>query len=148
MRAIKYIVVHCSGGTQDATVEAIKKYWKKIGWRRVGYHYIFDAEGVETQLSSIAYATNGVAGYNSNSIHVCYIGGIGKDGKTTDNRTEAQKKAMLIRITALKKMFPNAQIVGHRDFSPDKDKDGVVEKHEWVKACPCFDAKTEYANVR
>jgi N-acetylmuramoyl-L-alanine amidase len=35
-------------------------------------------------------------------------------------------------------------VVGHRDLSPDLDHDGVVEPHEWVKQCPCFDAIPEY----
>jgi N-acetylmuramoyl-L-alanine amidase len=143
MREIKHIVVHCSGGTQDATVDAIKKYWKKIGWKNVGYHFIIDKNGIETQLQSIVYPTNGVKGYNENSIHICYIGGVDKFGKPVDNRTDAQKGKLRIRIHDLITKFPKAMVLGHRDLSPDKDKDGVVEKHEWVKYCPCFDVKTE-----
>jgi N-acetyl-anhydromuramyl-L-alanine amidase AmpD len=35
-------------------------------------------------------------------------------------------------------------VLGHRDLSPDRDHDGVVEPFEWVKVCPCFDAAPEY----
>ena len=35
--------------------------------------------------------------------------------------------------------YPNAEVLGHRDLSPDLDKDGIVEPYEWVKSCPCFD---------
>jgi N-acetylmuramoyl-L-alanine amidase len=38
-------------------------------------------------------------------------------------------------------------VVGHRDLSPDLDKDGLVEPHEWMKQCPCFDAVPEYAHL-
>lgn len=31
------------------------------------------------------------------------------------------------------------RVCGHRDLSPDKDGDGVVEPHEWLKTCPSFD---------
>jgi N-acetylmuramoyl-L-alanine amidase len=148
MRDIKYIVVHCSGGNQRATVEGIKAHWRKIGWTRVGYHFIIDPRGVETQLSNIANVTNGVRGHNQNSIHVCYIGGVDKFLKSLDNRTDAQKSKLVERLTALKKQFPKAKIVGHRDLSPDKDKDGVVERHEWVKMCPSFDAKAEYSKIK
>jgi N-acetyl-anhydromuramyl-L-alanine amidase AmpD len=48
-----------------------------------------------------------------------------------------------MRVNDLKMQFPKAVVLGHRDLSPDKDGDGVVEKHEWVKACPCFDVKTQ-----
>ena len=44
--------------------------------------------------------------------------------------------------------YPGAQVVGHRDLSPDKDGDGVVERHEWLKDCPCFDVPAWWASVR
>ena len=37
--------------------------------------------------------------------------------------------------------YPKATVLGHRDLSPDRDGDGIVEPHEWRKACPCFDAR-------
>lgn len=136
MRSIKYIVVHCSATTQDAKVESIKRYWKeKMGWRNPGYHYIIDKDGNETQLLTIAQPSNGVKGYNNHSIHVCYIGGIDKQGHPQDNRTPAQKEQLLKRISALKRMFVDATILGHRDF------DGVK------KACPSFDAREEYKHL-
>jgi N-acetyl-anhydromuramyl-L-alanine amidase AmpD len=42
----------------------------------------------------------------------------------------------------LERAYPMAQILGHRDLSPDIDGDGVVEEHEWLKDCPCFDVYT------
>ena len=44
-------------------------------------------------------------------------------------------------------IYPDAEICGHRDLYPDKDCDGVVEPHEWIKMCPCFDAKKEYRMI-
>ena len=149
MRNITHIVVHCSATPQTSTVQSIRNYWTKVlKWSRPGYHYIIDANGVEAHLSEIAHPTNGVAGRNATSIHVCYIGGVDAKGKPIDNRTEAQKRALLTRLVALKKMFPNAQIVGHRDLSPDRNKNGVIEVREWVKSCPCFDAIPEYRGVK
>lgn len=46
---------------------------------------------------------------------------------------EPQKKTLLTLVRTLKGRYPHAQVVGHRDCAP--------------KACPCFDAKTEYKNV-
>jgi N-acetyl-anhydromuramyl-L-alanine amidase AmpD len=53
-------------------------------------------------------------------------------------------------LTILKKKQPDVKvrIVGHRDLSPDLDKDGVVEPHEWVKLCPCFNAEPEYKGIK
>src|SRR5690606_39171735 len=36
--------------------------------------------------------------------------------------------------------YPQARICGHRDLSPDRNRDGVIGPQEHIKACPCFDA--------
>ena len=136
MRTITHIVVHCSATGQDAKVEAIQRYWKQnLGWKSPGYHYIIEADGKETQLLTIAQPSNGVKGFNKSIINVCYIGGVNKLGKAADNRTDAQKRQLLTRLKALKTMFPNAIIQGHKDFP------------NVAKACPSFDAKSEYKNI-
>jgi N-acetylmuramoyl-L-alanine amidase len=136
MRTITHIVVHCSATGQDAKVEAIQRYWKQnLGWKSPGYHYIIEADGKETQLLTIAQPSNGVKGWNKSIINICYIGGVDKLGKPTDNRTDAQKRQLMTRLKALKTMFPNAIIQGHKDFP------------NVAKACPSFDAKTEYKNI-
>jgi N-acetylmuramoyl-L-alanine amidase len=136
MRTITHIVVHCSATGQDAKVEAIQRYWKQnLGWKSPGYHYIIEADGKETQLLTIAQPSNGVKGWNKSIINVCYIGGVNKLGKAADNRTDAQKRQLMTRLKALKTMFPQAIIQGHKDFP------------NVAKACPSFDAKSEYKNI-
>jgi N-acetylmuramoyl-L-alanine amidase len=147
MRKISYIVVHCTATGQNATIQALKNGWKALGWKNVGYHKVVHPNGDHTVLAPDSKVTNGVAGHNANSLHISYIGGIDAKGKAVDNRTEAQKKTLIIELDAWKKLYPNATIVGHRDFSPDKDKDGVIEYFEFIKFCPCFDAIPEYANL-
>jgi hypothetical protein len=44
-------------------------------------------------------------------------------------------------LADMQKRYPKALILGHRDLSPDKDHDGVIEPHEFIKACPCFNAR-------
>lgn len=144
MRKIDYIVVHCTAGPQAQTTKSIIDYWRnKLKWRTVGYHYIIDADGKVEQLQQLENQTNGVAGYNANSVHVCYKGG----WNGTDTRTPEQKKALILVLRDLKKRFPAAKIRGHRDFSPDRNGDGKITPDEWIKLCPCFDAKAEYANL-
>ena len=55
-------------------------------------------------------------------------------GQPADTRTEAQKAAMLWLLRQLRKAYPRACIVGHRDLSHDRD-------------CPCFDV-VEYADLQ
>ena len=144
MREIKYIVCHCTAGNQDQKTTDIKAYWaNKLGWKSYGYHYLINKDGSIENLTDISKPTNGVKGFNSNSIHVCYKGG--QQGK--DTRTPYQKLAMLDILIELKKQFPKAVICGHRDFSPDLNKNGIIEPKEFIKLCPCFDAKSEYKKL-
>ena len=134
MRRIDYLVVHCTATQPHASVEAIRRYWREeLGWKSPGYHYLIDQWGTIHALHSEELLANGVAGYNAKSIHVSYIGGIDKDGKPKDTRTAAQKDSMVQLLTHLKKKYPKAVIQGHRDFPGVK------------KACPSFDAKSEYS---
>lgn len=148
MRTIKYIVVHCTAGRQNQPTSEIQRMWRGMGWRNPGYHFLISADGTEEQLADISVICNGVAGQNREAIHVSYKGGWDlKRKQGIDNRTDQQKASLLSRLRALKKLFPKAQIVGHRDLSKDLDGDGVVEQHEWIKVCPSFDAKSEYVGL-
>lgn len=49
--------------------------------------------------------SNGVQGHNSESINVCYIGGIDKAGKPTDTSSKEQKEALITLLTKLKKII-------------------------------------------
>lgn len=131
MRAIKYIVVHCTATPQSTTIESIKNYWRNdLGWSNVGYHYMIQADGTIVQIADESLITNGVRGYNKDSIHVCWIG-----GQIKDNRTKQQRESLIRKLSELKAKYPQATIQGHRDFP------GVT------KACPQFDAKNEYKNL-
>ncbi len=131
LRNIKYIVVHCTATPPTTTVESIKRYWKEQrGWGDIpGYHYLIQRQGNLIQLLDESKNSYGVYAHNSNCISIAYIGGIDKDGKPQDNRTDAQKHSMFDLIVSLTEKYPNAQVLGHRDFAGVK------------KACPCFDVK-------
>lgn len=147
MRTIKYIAVHCTASYQSMTIEGLKQEFKRKGWVNPGYHYVVSPDGKITQLLDEDKVSNGVKGFNSVSINVAYIGGIDTNGKPTDNRTTAQKASLRSLLKMLHKKYPAAVIQGHRDFSPDLNKDGKITPNEWMKACPCFNAKEEYANL-
>lgn len=137
MRRINRIVIHCTATSQKATVKAIKNYWKNtLGWKSPGYHYIITPKGEIHQLASIDRVTNGVKGFNSDSVHVAYIG-----GKTEDDRTNAQRKSMEALLCDLINQIGEVTVCGHRDLSPDRNKDGRISPDEWLKRCPSFSVK-------
>jgi N-acetylmuramoyl-L-alanine amidase len=136
MRDIKYIVIHCTATQPNTKKEAILSYWKNtLKWKSVGYHRLIDANGVIHELAKYEETTNGVKGFNSQSIHFSYIGGIDESGRPKDTRTLKQKESLLYLVKQAKKQFPNAIVQGHKDFK------GVV------KACPSFEAKNEYKDI-
>lgn len=141
---MKYIAIHCTGASQKQKVDSILRYWKeKLGWKNPGYHRIIEPDGTVHNLLDFDLVSNGVQGYNSETINICYIG-----GKEKDDRTEEQKASLLGCIyeaieyindlkgltEAQKIKAPKNEIIiqGHRDF-PNVNK-----------ACPNFDAKKEY----
>jgi N-acetyl-anhydromuramyl-L-alanine amidase AmpD len=70
------------------------------------------------------------------------VGGLNNvTGKPEDNFTLEQKTDLGDLCWELLKKYPSAKLLGHRDLSPDLDRDGVVEPHEYLKACPCFDVR-------
>lgn len=150
MRKINLIVVHCSATPEgkDFTVEDIDSWHRQRGFKKIGYHFVVYRDGSVHKGRDINEVGAHVKGYNSNSIGVCYIGGLTADGKKAkDTRTPAQKQGLKNLLAQLKKQFPNAKILGHRDLSPDKNHDGKIEPNEWIKECPSFDAKTEYSSL-
>ena len=148
-RKIKWLVVHCTASPQTQKVPAIQAYWKDaLGWKSPGYHVIVEANGKAHELLPIEEIANGVKGFNKNSIHISYIGGVDVQGKPLDNRTLEQKATILAYLKKWKAMFPDAKIQGHRDFSPDKNKNGIIDPWERIKECPSFSAIEEYASPR
>lgn len=147
MRNIQYIAVHCTASHQSQTIEGLKQEFKRKGWINPGYHYVVSPDGKITQLLDEDKVSNGVKGFNSVSINVAYIGGIDTNGKPIDNRTDAQKASLRSLLKILHKKYPTAVIQGHRDFSPDLNKDGKITPNEWMKSCPCFNAKEEYSSL-
>ena len=111
----------------------INRNSRRKGWVNPGYHYVVSPDGKITQLLDEDKVSNGVRGYNSETINVAYIGGIDTNGKPTDNRTDAQKASLRSLLKMLHKKYPTAVIQGHRDFSPDLNKDGKITSNEWMK---------------
>lgn len=148
MRTIKFIAVHCTASLQTMTIAELNREFKRKGWKNPGYHYVVMPSGKIMQLMPEEGVSNGVRGFNSVSINVAYIGGIDANGKPIDNRTEEQKKSLYILLKLLHQKYPNAIIQGHRDFSPDLNRNGKIEPFEYIKACPCFNAKEEYSDIQ
>ena len=138
------IVIHCTAtlAHQDFRLAEIEAMHKRRGFKQIGYHYLIDLKGI-VQVGRKPMDSVGahVQGFNDRTLGVAYVGGLrSADAKPWDTRTDAQKASMEEFCRDMVKRYPKAVILGHRDLSPDLDKDGVVEPQEWMKQCPCFNA--------
>jgi N-acetylmuramoyl-L-alanine amidase len=130
-RKVTRLVFHCTATQQTATVEGIIRYWKNKGWSNPGYHIIVRPDGSWTQLQDFNRITNGVAGINSTSLHISYIGGIDKNGKALDNRTDAQNEIFEAVYHTFKNKMSGLTFHGHYEFSNKACPSYNVEK--WIK---------------
>lgn len=132
MRKINKIILHCSATRegQNFTVKDITNWHLQRGFKTIGYHFVVYLDGSVHKGREIAEIGAHCQGHNSNSIGICYIGGLDKNGKASDTRTPAQKAAIKELVAKMKADFPEATIHGHNEFAN--------------KACPCFDVKKEF----
>lgn len=127
MRKIEKIILHCSATPEgrDFTVDDIDRWHRKRGFKCIGYHYVIYRDGRVVEGRPLEQIGAHCQGENTHSIGVCYIGGVGADGKTPkDTRTAQQRSAMVGLLRGLMKSYPRATIHGHYEFSR--------------KACPSF----------
>ena len=68
-------------------------------------------------------------------------------GDVRDTRTSRQTEAMHRLVSTLLQSYPEAKVVGHRDLSPDRNYNGIVDPWERIKECPCFEVKAEFQDV-
>ena len=148
-RPIDWIIIHCSATRVDRNITAadIDSFHRVRGFSSAGYHYYIRKNGKietmrpESEVGAHAY------GYNRNSIAICYEGGLDINGRPADTRTPQQKRVLLSLLRALKVDYPQALIRSHHGLSPDKNGNGIVDRWERTKECPCFDATTEYETL-
>lgn len=135
-RLITKIIVHCSATKEgkDYTAADIRQWHLARGFSDIGYHYVVYRDGTVQPGRNVNIAGAHCLGQNTNSIGVCYIGGLDSNNNPKDTRTPAQKQALIKLLTQLKKMYPKATIHGHNEYAN--------------KACPCFNAFKEYSSIK
>ncbi|GEM_PF-95520 len=148
-RPVSLLVIHCSA-TRDGvpyTPEQLERDHRAQGFDGPGYHFYIRRNGDIKTLRDIQKIGAHVRGHNQHSIGICYEGGLDTHGNPADTRTPWQKHSLQVLVKALLIDYPDAKVVGHRDLSPDLNGNGIIEPHEWLKQCPCFDVATELYSV-
>ena len=141
------IIIHCSAtrAGQDFTATDIDRWHRQRGFRSIGYHFVIRLDGTIEPGRDVALDGAHCTGWNHRSIGICYIGGLDRNGRPADTRTEAQREALVRLVEDLRLVFPSLkQVIGHRDTSTDLNGDGIISPDEYIKSCPCFDVKAEF----
>lgn len=135
-RVINEIIIHCSATVEgkDYTTEDIKKWHKARGFSDIGYHYIIYRDGSIHNGRNVNISGAHCTNHNAHSIGICYIGGVDKYNKPKDTRTLEQKNSLKNLLLKLKALYPKVTIHGHNEYAS--------------KACPCFNVKKEYLNIK
>ena len=129
----KYIAVHCAAtpAGMDIGVKEIDRWHRQKGFLKIGYHFVIRRSGqLEIGRDEDEIGAH-VQGYNAVSIGVCLVGGVDADdvSKAENNFTEEQFSTLRTLLERLQIQYPDAEVLGHRDF-PDV-----------AKACPSFDVR-------
>ena len=124
MRTINLIVIHCSATREDKsfTEYDLDVCHRRRGFNGTGYHFYIRKNGDIKSTRPIERIGAHSRGFNKESIGICYEGGLDCKGQPKDTRTEWQKHSL-------------------------RNGNGEIEPEEWIKACPCFNAETDWDKV-
>ena len=175
-RTIDHLIIHCSAAADgvDQNIEDIDRIHKAAGFRRktryvrrfnrtllhCGYHGVIHANGFYASGRHFDEWGAHVRGRNDNSIGICMVG--------TDRFTMAQWTSLRQTVTSIVRYIADQEfyrypvyepwqvskaaeaieltIKGHRDYSPDLNGDGRIDRSEWLKICPGFDVAQWLSN--
>lgn len=102
--------------------------------KHIGYHFVIYTSGAVITGRGLEEVGAHARGHNARSIAICIVG--------KDKYSMGQWRALRENITSLQAQFSGARVIGHRDLSPDRNGDGVIDPSEFIKTCPGFDVAT------
>lgn len=128
MRKITEIILHCSATPEGKNFKAadIDRWHKAKGWKCIGYNYVIDLDGKIEDGRPLEMTGAHTIGHNSNSIGICYIGGVDGKNNPKDTRTVPQKESMfsIVRQLMMAYGLTLKDVHCHNEFA--------------AKACPSF----------
>lgn len=135
--ATNRIFWHCTATPKGRDVDHSDLWqWHVVdnGWPDIGYHYLIQLDGTIVECRAENLVGAAVKGYNADSIHIVYAGGLTSDmSGPEDTRTVAQKEAMYGLTEQLLEKYNLTwdDVYGHNEVA--------------AKACPSFDVNADIA---
>lgn len=106
-----YIVLHHADST-SCTVWDVHQWHLDQDWAGIGYHYFISKAGEIYRGRPRDTIGSHCYGYNSRSVGICHEGNF-----NVEPMPAAQWKASLWLVNQLKRIYPSARVVGHRDLN-------------------------------
>jgi N-acetylmuramoyl-L-alanine amidase len=124
----KFLCIHCTAGNQNKEpIESVLGMLygdtgvSNLGGDRAGYHIMIQKDGKCVQVYKDTFTAYGASGYNSNGIHINWMG-----GASSFNMTNAQAKTLNEVVKTYITRYPSIQVVGHNQIA------------KRAKSCPRF----------
>lgn len=129
---LKYLILHCSDEPNDRKTKGsdILRWHtspkpKGRGWKKAGYEQVVRRDGTidilyQNDANGIVdgfEVTNGARGFNSESRHICLIGGVDKYGDSDLEMTDNQHDSLVGIVKDAIVECPDIKIGGHYNFS-------------------------------
>ena len=136
-RQIDKVVLHCSATPEGRWHDAEDiRGWHVTGrgWSDIGYHFVILLDGTIEEGRPLHRPGAHVKGLNTNSIGICYIGGVNEYHDPKDTMTEEQEIAFeQLYCDLLDEYGDDITLHGHNEFAN--------------KACPSFDVADKFAHL-
>lgn len=148
-KKLLYLFLHCSANTARSTMTGkdIAAYHMRPieqggrGWSKPGYRKVVRQDGTVDTLVEVnddawvqaGEVTNGVAGWNSVSQHICYIGGLSPKMAPMDTRTPQQKEQLKKIVLSVIKSHPDIQVLGHYQANAHKPSCPGFDVPAWLR---------------
>lgn len=131
-----YIVIHSTHTKPNSniSIRTVDEWHRKRGLLRVGYHFFIKRGGhieVGRNLSDIGAHTKE---HDADSVSLCLAGGLNTRGIVAPDYTKEQFESLFILVKTLKHMYPDAEVVGHKDLSTTE--------------CPSFNVKEWWTTTK
>jgi len=112
--ATVYIVLHHAAASK-CTIYDVHRWHLQREWLGCGYHYFCDKKGLVYQGRPRDVIGAHALGYNHCSVGICAEGHYEQEQMPNE-----QKYAIANLLIELKKIYPQAKIVAHKDLNPTK----------------------------
>lgn len=114
---VKYVVIHHSVTTHDATPDDVALLHKARGWLGIGYHFVITKDGVVYYVGDVGTARANVLDLNEQVIGICLIGDF---TKFLPSAYQVHSAHLLTKwFLEQKQVWPNLKLlVGHKDLTP------------------------------